>query len=169
MKQFIVGLLVVYTLACSGSAFAYRIQTHRKLSAEVVKASVLTTDSRVLDNLGLKAPSDKGQKFPNSKGENKKIIELIQDGSAFEDGSGRFLNHFYDPVNDRPLTLVLTYKKSPDWALEDRGIFESILFDQDNSFADTRRFFLEALTLSTQTERDKKWGRTFQGLGHVIH
>jgi len=173
MKQILTNLLVAYTLLCASFCLAYEEQTHRGLSQAAVEASVLKGDPTVLDSLGLE-PFDAPNQFRNYRNDPGSIRELVQDGSAFEDEPGiRVRHHFYNPLTGRPANSCGTEygSTSPDWPLEDRGQIDGVgpTQHQDDSFADTRQFFLDALTKPTKDERDTKWGRTFQGLGQVIH
>jgi hypothetical protein len=154
-------------------SLAYEQDTHRELSKSSSQQSVLAaTTNNVLADLGLSTDITllSQQKFPNSKGEMQSIIGLIQDGADFEDNSIRSVQHFYDPVNDRSLqhpllTIAGGTNKSPDWAIEDTGAISA----QEYSYADAVEIFHQALTLPTKTERDAKWGKLFETLGHVIH
>ena len=140
------------------------------MSRAAAERSVLNAAGNdVLRNIGLNYPIQEkvNQVFPNSKGENKSILELIQDGARFEDNSLRPINHFLDPLSGDAL-LPLIAKPSPSWALEDKG---SIIFPlwQHYSFADARDYLYKALTLPDKEERKKNVGRTFESLGRVIH
>ncbi|MBI3301591.1 MAG: hypothetical protein HYZ72_05885 [Deltaproteobacteria bacterium] len=159
MKRLIVLLLAAYALTWVGAAFAYGVPTHQDLSAAAVDASVLKADPTVLSDLGLKSLTASEQTFPNSEGLRRTIDVLIQDGAGFEDNNIRALNHFYDPLANEPISVL--GHTSPDWALEDQDTY---LF-QNDSFRDTRQFFLNALTLQSKEAREEAWGRTFQGLG----
>ena len=161
------------TLAWTHIACAYQQETHRKITEASANNSILAaTTGNVLADFGLKPEiaQTSTQKFPNSNGELKAIIWLIQDGADFEDNGIRSVQHFYDPINDRSLqhpllTLAGGTNKSPDWAIEDVGAITA----QEYSYADAVEAFYQALTLPTKAERDAKWGKLFETLGHVIH
>jgi hypothetical protein len=161
--KLIVTTILAYVFTCPGTGFAYEQPTHRLISRAATTASVLTQDPAVLGKLGL----DAQQVFPNYKKQKATFNVLIQDGSEFEDEGSRATNHFYDPYHNVPASSCGRQYglRSPDWTLED----QDSISEQDDSFADTRQFFLEALTKATKRERDEAWGRTFQGLGQVIH
>lgn len=159
-------------LAVSAAVSAYEPDTHKELSLSAVTNSVLAQQANnILSDFGLGTDTGlttRSQQFPSSNGLQKTIIELIQDGADFEDNFPRSIQHFYDPISDKGLqhpTVSAFTHPSPDWALEDTGQISG----QTYSYADAMTAFYEALTLSTKTERDAKWGQVFETLGHVIH
>jgi len=153
--------------------FAYEQDTHRSLSLSAVEQSALAAqNNNILSDFGLSTDISEfsQQKYPNSAGESKSIIELVQDGAYFEDKFPRPVHHFYDPINDLSLqhpllNLAGGTNASPDWALEDTGEITG----QDNSYKNATDAFYKALTLQTKTERDQQWGILFESLGNVIH
>ena len=171
-KQFIIfGLVFALFGFLPRLGFSYEVDTHADMSEKALAASVLAMDPKTLKNLGLA----NGQLFPNAKNAPSDIKGLFRDGANFEDtlGIGRSRNHFYNPLNGAPLTLGIlpVGSPSPDWALEDRGEITGILGfgKQEFSYRDARQYFYDALTKSTNSERDKNFGLTFQTLGQVIH
>lgn len=166
-------ILVAGLLACFiNGAQAYEIDTHAALSKSAAEKSVLA-NADLLRALGLAHPiTSEEQKFPNSKNQNQTILDIIQDGSRFEDGlktdcESRPKNHFYDAAKDRGLYagLVTVGEKSPDWALEDVKDNDK----QDYSYKDARHYLYRALTATTEEDRNKYFGLAFQSLGHVAH
>lgn len=148
------------------SAYAYEEETHEILSAVAAENSVLKNKSEILTNLGLK-PWSAAETFPNSEGQPRTITQLFREGARFEDDTPRPVNHFYDPLNDRPLSVGLHIGyRSPDWALEDKTDFSD---QQEYSYRDAYDYLYKALTLLNEKERKKNIGLTFQTLGHVIH
>ncbi len=154
---------------------AYKELTHALISESAANRSVLR-DQNKLNQLGLLYPiASDAQKFPNQiQGDelapngDASILNLIKGGAIHEDADPRALNHFFDPLNNAPLTILgfsFFANSSPDWALEDNGSIQS----QDNSYKDARQYLFYALTASTKPERDASWGLTFRSLGQVIH
>src|SRR5262249_24454720 len=96
-------ILVLTAVASFGAhpACAYAINTHRDMSARALASSVLYQDPSILQDLGLGEIST--QTFPDGSGQT--INLLVQDGAQFEDDPPRPAAHFYDPVNNRPLTV----------------------------------------------------------------
>src|SRR5262249_35055947 len=141
--------------------------THRDMSARALASSVLYQDPSILQDLGLGEIST--QTFPDGSGQT--INLLVQDGAQFEDDPPRPAAHFYDPVNNRPLTVlgVPIARPSPDWALEDNGQITGVLGigNQTFSFVDARARLLQALTSPNAVDRSSNFGLTFRTLGQV--
>ncbi|MBM4255256.1 MAG: hypothetical protein FJ147_05100 [Deltaproteobacteria bacterium] len=179
MKSFSLLLFPLYLLMSLSVAFAYEVTSHRLMSEKAVKLSIIGQDATLRQALGLQPELNlddrkQNQKFPNYRGDCHipkdctDIIGLVGDGSVFEDEGTRALGHFYSPVTGEAISPAGF--PSPDWALEDHGPRTILGFwEQNDSYADTRDFFLKALTQSDKDARERMWGRTFQGLGQVIH
>src|SRR5712691_6237006 len=161
--------VIVAALACSFNAAAYEIGTHGVLSERAANLSVLSTQDKLRDYGLDKSILDSSQLFRNSQGQDRRIIDLITDGSRFEDTLSLFrsLNHFYNPLNGQPLTLLggSLGAKSPGWALAFPGTVSGLEF----SYWNARQSLFDALTKPGETERSLAFGRTFQTLGQVIH
>ena len=164
------GLLLVSTCA-----LAYELETHADLSQAALQASVLSQPSvGVLTDLGLPESINVTNQFPDSNGARRSISVLFQNGARFEDSGFRPRNHFYNPLNNAPLTIPgipLLNFTSPGWALEESGQITGVLGigSQEFSFADARRYLLNALTSSGESDRQKNFGLTFQALGQDVH
>lgn len=171
----ILVITVLWILLVSINVHAYERQTHTDLSQAALQASVLNqTSVGILTDLGLPESINVAEQFTNSNGVPRSIAELFGDGAQFEDNGIRPRNHFYNPLNNTPLTIPgipLLNFTSPDWALEDNGQITGVLGigSQDFSFADARGYLLKALTSSSESDRQKNFGLTFQTLGQVIH
>ena len=154
-------------------AIAYETETHRAVSGAAADTSVLASPDGPMLDLGLKGITDLSQTFPDSNGDSKIVRELIRDGAKVEDNFPRPRNHFYDPISNRPLTVlgISLGNTSPDWALEDNGQIAGLagVGEQKFSFADARGYLRQALTSPSETDRKKYFGLTFQTLGQVIH
>ena len=148
--------------ALSVDANGYERPTHEKISGIAFEQSVL--NKGYLDQeLNLSATISL-----QMDGVTKTLKEWIAEGSIREDDDARSVNHFYDPFNDRPLTVGIPIGfKAPDWAF-DQGPFvraEAFRF----SWTDARRAFLDALTSPTLNGRKEALALTFRTLGNVIH
>lgn len=152
---------------------SYEVDTHFELAKKAFAASVLGADPDVWSNLGISSK----QLFPSSENIKRNPQRLLSDGAKFEDTfdfGTRALNHFFNPVTGKPLTifnLALPNSTSPDWALEDGGQIDGTfgLGGQDYSYRDAREYFYKALTAADKSDRDKNFGLTFQTLGMVVH
>jgi len=153
-------------------ALSYEIETHADMSQAALQASALNqSSSKVLSDLGLEESINVDRQFPDSNGTQSSITQLFRTGARFEDSGIRPRNHFYNPLNNTPLTIPgipLLNFTSPDWVLEDNGQITGVL-GQNFSFADARGYLLKALTLSSESDRQKNFGSTFQTLGQVVH
>jgi len=165
-------------------AEAYEVQTHELLSEAAAGASRLGSPL-TLQNLGLLplGLANTRQTFPSSKvGNPLTIAELIRFGARWEDDLSKLqaLRHFYDPVYERALDVdpggTSNSIKSPDWALEDITSYDGPIASQRFSLRDAKTYLYEALTYvdaasvtASQVERRRKFGLTFQSLGHVMH
>jgi len=167
--RFAFGLIAVICYPV-GTVYPYEVGTHGEMSSRALSVSVIATDSSVLKDLGLNGLSA-NEKFPDATGRN--IDQLFRDGARFEDNFPRPRHHFYDPINNRPLTIggSAVGRTSPDWALEDKGQITGVfgIGAQEFSFSDARGYLLKALTQPTKVGRDRNFGLTFQTLGQVIH
>jgi len=154
----------------SGVAIAHEPATHEQISLNAVSASILSAPG-ILTDLGLKEEiiDSRIQSFPNSKGEQRAIRELILNGANFEDtlSTPRALRHFFNPRTGQGLSVPIlgVQTPSPDWALQDR----SDISGQEFSYRDARQYFFDALTLRSDADRQAKLGRMFQTLGHLMH
>lgn len=163
-----------FCLIVTTQALAYERETHADMSQAALQSSVLNQpSSKVLTDLGLEQSINVVRQFPDSSGVESSITQLFRTGARFEDNFPRPRHHFYDPINNRPLTIGGTAvgRTSPDWALEDNGQITGVfgIGAQEFSFSDARGYLLKALTQPTKAERDRNFGLTFQTIGQVIH
>ncbi|HET7629875.1 MAG TPA: hypothetical protein VFK03_00710 [Candidatus Saccharimonadales bacterium] len=154
----------------SRTAYAYQTLTHADISAHALRVSVVATADGPLQDLGLKPFDDKQQMFLNSNGDPRTLLEPVREGAILEDKGIKSLNHFYDPVYGRPLTVPGLKKlfrplTSPDWALEDQTTYS----DQSYSLRDANEYLYTALTSAMPQDQNSSFGLLFETLGHVIH
>ncbi|MFQ5804255.1 MAG: hypothetical protein ACE5JQ_15300, partial [Candidatus Methylomirabilales bacterium] len=146
----IIWLLIVSVVQATG----YELDTHAAISAQAVQGS--TADQVLKESLA----------FTEGAGEifnGRSAIDWIAEGSRREDAllpTPRFLRHFHNPL--RP------------WSEAGFGLFQSSILwgqnlEQDWSWSQVRRYYYDALTSSTRTERERAFAKTFRGLGHLIH
>ncbi len=159
-------LLLLLALAWATPSWSYNDSiTHPDLTRSAFDASQLTTDPNLLKDLVL-IPLSADPGFP-FEGEYWRPRGIIAWGAFLEDAGERPVNHFFDPVNNRPLSVPYPKTRpSPTWALEDTEEFP----EQGNSLRDARDSMYLALTLpGPGILRDAFWSATFESLGHVLH
>lgn len=172
------GLFALWAVLGSDLARAYNDEvTHPALSHEAANKSHIGIDVGFLPRLGLPQGNNMSFGYRPSRHRNPEgrytIAQLIGEGAFDEDNWLRALNHFYDPVRYRPLTVlgVPQGKSSVEWMLEWVGP----IFLQDRSLADAKNYFYEALTFNdgspqaSDAERGKNWGLLFLSLGAAVH
>ncbi|MFO1313737.1 MAG: hypothetical protein U1F41_16915 [Burkholderiales bacterium] len=167
---------VVWILALAAGfldhAYGYEQLTHRSITADVVRSSVLgdttTSEARERRNrLGVRQSDDRRALYTNSKGDlERSAAQLIEDGVDFEDDGMRSLNHFTDPRTRKGLS-VYGASTSVDWALGTYGAFHFPI--QDRSYVDLKRYYLQALLGTSPTERKNSMALVYQTLGHIVH
>ncbi len=104
-----------------------------------------------------------------------------------DDPYGRFFrvfNHFYDPINNRPLTVGIGLGDiAPQWAIGSSNVFSNrnnpnIYRRNHFTVFDAREAMYRALTgrdvrgnpvAATEAIRNKYWATTFRALGDVVH
>lgn len=127
-------------------------------------------------------------------------MDVLQFGAMWEDDKPpaygdklrmRPLNHFFDPQNNRALTIETGFQigseypvlfgpgghRSPDWILEDNtdidpsfGPLEGHPFGQQEfSYFDARNYFFDSLVSRVASDRKVNITRMYQSLGHVLH
>lgn len=192
------GLLKKAFMTCSlilpTIALAYEELTHEEISSAALMRSEIA-NGRVLTKIGV-IPYSNYPVFPNPDNSTSAndictikssglrycdIDELIRHGSRFEDRTDPYkrpLNHFFDPIYERPLTILgpndgwleLGYT-SLDWATEFNGeLFETTFRpEQEYSYRDANKCFYLAVTSPSYQARDEAYGCMFQLLGQVIH
>jgi len=139
------------------SAEAYEVSTHRAMVAASAPRS--NVDALLRDDLGFPeglATSVRGQALAN----------WLTDGGTDEDNFPRFLNHFHNPL-------------ASNWSEAGLGgsVGQSAILWAQNpaqsapswSWRDVRQAYLDALTKSASSDRDKGLATTFEGLGRQMH
>ncbi len=212
-------------LLCAGSAHAYEVATHARLTEVAYFRSVLG-NSEFLKQVGINAadPEPFGIVYYDVSGMEVKEREryaferrfmpesalplsvegwlmrgAIREDDAYGEANPqddpfnaklrRPLHHFYDPIYDRPLSILgvglldSDIHTAPDWALGARNVFanpNSPETNRRNHFTvfDAREALFRALTgrdraervvAGTQAERNKYWATMFRALGDMVH
>lgn len=162
------ALATILQLVGAAATSAFEIETHRIITDHAVEASILT-QGYLEQELAL-SPSAELQ---GTDGQRLRPSRWVQEGSVREDSLAffsrqplRFRHHFYDPHFDRGLSVgILLGRRAFEWALEE----PEEIAGQGFSWRDARRYFFDALTAGTSSQREAQMTRTFQTLGHVIH
>jgi len=168
-----VAALIVGAFVTTSAPRAYEQFTHVILSQQAFNTSIL---GQAPFEYGLGAFGFNNDfsisfvHYPDQTGLTSDLFKLVQLGSWYEDDGHRSLNHFFNPVNNQPLTtaadfIIGPHSTSPDWALEDKGQIDT----QANSYADARQYYWTALIASDPDIRSQNFGMTYQSLGQVIH
>jgi len=146
---------------------AYEVAaTHPAITEFAVNKSKLVTEP-LLPNVGISS----SQVYITLSGPNNDIKrfyfeELIKKGVIEEDNGTRPIQHFYNAVDDKGITVLgHTYTASPDYILEDK---EQIA-GQYYSYDDAKRYYYDAMTDIRDGSRFADYATMFQSLGHVIH
>lgn len=162
-------LVVVGMYACP--AEAYQPVTHVQISQDALNSSVL---DQIPFQYGLGLFTINNDLtltyniYPDVTGTLWDYYALVQLGAIYEDNyPGGFVprsqNHFFNPITGK--TLSSLFSTSPDWALEDKGQISL----QNNSYADARQYFSQALANAGAATGNYYLGEVFQTLGQVIH
>ena len=187
----VVCLCLLSSHTCN--VLAYDIGTHELLSVQALRSSAIA-DQSLLAKRGFHHAIDydaSPQKFPNSEGSLRSLINLVRDGAKFEDNTPRSINHFFNPRTGSALSInaddYVTSEDnvtlqaylgaavgavnavavaSPDWAL---GTLPPSHLSQVNSYVDLKNYFFQALTSTTGTNRAVATGLTFETLGRIVH
>jgi len=160
-------------------ALAYETQTHEEVVDHAYRASVLSEDFvwealRINPNEPLEVFDFEITEFTNDRLDDTEFegstpLAIIRTGATLEDEVGdedgvlRPLNHFFDPFNDRALTIgesILVRDSSPDWSVEEIEISR-----QRRSYTDAQDLYYEILTEPVSFRR----AEFFRNLGQVLH
>ncbi|MEW6053484.1 MAG: hypothetical protein AB1552_06815 [Nitrospirota bacterium] len=163
-------IILIVLLGLSMKAYALEKPTHEALNEKV--AALSGVNDYLRQQVG----------FPKGLGtsiDNKKVIEWLKRGGKKEDEPmyTRSFNHFHNPLKlwDKA-GLKGTSKSAVIWA-QDQGSFGS-LFGGNYSWEAVREYYYTALTgrdlnqnvvAPTQAEKEKYFGKAFQGIGQLMH
>ena len=155
MRSLYAGVFASLVLATQGQA--YEVATHRTMGSAAVQRSVV--GGLLQEDLGL-------QDGLRTTVRGQALEVWLAGGAANEDNFPRFLNHFHNP-------LASTWTQA---GLGGSVGQSAILWAQNPSqgapswsWQDARQSFLDALTKSAVTDRDKGLAATFEGLGRQMH
>lgn len=176
-KQFALSIFVavlILDFLISKQCFPLEKETHKALNEHIAKTTVnnFELNSYLGNQLGLRSGIET---ILNGK----EVWKWIRDGGAYEDEPmyTRSFNHFHNPLKtwDRA-GFKGTFQSSIIWA-QDQGAFGS-LWGGNFSWNRVREYFYIGLTgkdfngtlmAYTQSEKEKYYSKTFQGIGQIMH
>ncbi len=162
MKKVYGTIIVIMTIIFSLSAvgIALEVETHRAINGRIADKNYSINGFYLHQYLQNQLGIQNGlEEYFN----NKKVFDIIADGGVSEDNFLRYLNHFYNPLNNSGLLGNFPAK---DWALRPIGNQYS---DGQYSWFDARDYYLKALTSTDKTTRETNFAETFRAIGQVIH
>jgi len=157
IKSFLLVILLIFSLG-PYKVFAYGTETHAALTQEIAKFY--------------------NQYFPEKKLTNSEIL-LLMDGSRQEDNPPRWMNHFYDPVNNSGLHFGgIVWYSSKEWAQNQDAQISALYNPAINStlatfyaIADPKQLIATDFTwqraIQDYVSGDKE--RSLKALGHILH
>lgn len=150
-KRILIALIFFY-VAVPSVLFAYGVETHKAISDSIIKT------------------------YEDKNGDTFTAYEtqLIINGSAEEDNGTRPLQHFFDPLNDRGLSVLKTWLSSRIWAQDteaqgnycDWGICSKRIGYSDKYFSSPTDYSWDR-AIYEYAHGDKN--RALESLGHVLH
>lgn len=155
-KNIIIIFIIIATLCFNISeTMALEVETHSAINKQIAQGPFL--DDYLKKQLGL---GDGRDTFFN----NKKVFDIIADGSMSEDNFLRYSNHFYNPLNNKGLSG--TFISAKDWALRPMG---NQYADGQYSWFDARDYYYKALTSTDKAIRETNFVKTFRAIRQVMH
>jgi hypothetical protein len=144
-------LFIVFALLLVGRShdlFGYSaIPTHEAITKKAVEVSKIK--QYLQDNIQID-PED----FDNI------YKQQIINGSNFEDDDTRPINHFHNPITNQGLSDVFNGLSAREW-----------INDPSNnwSWKQTRDYYYQSMTVTTEELRRGLFAQSFEGLGHAVH
>ncbi|MBI5408652.1 MAG: hypothetical protein HZA14_04740 [Nitrospirae bacterium] len=173
-RRLISVILYIILVLSSSLSSALEKPTHERLNEVIASTSIngFSLKDYLIKELGFAGGID-------DTVNKKKIIKWITDGGKAEDEPmyTRSLNHFHDPLKTWDSAGLKGISQSSILWAQDQGLFGSLLGGK-YSWKAVREYYYIALTgkdfdgalvVSTQLEREKYFGYTFQGIGQIMH
>lgn len=164
-------------IVASAPVVALEVSSHRLINRQaVLSISSIDLEAYFRDTLGL---SDGSETFlAPLDGPPRRAREWIELGGELEDEgwpilpkTGRYYNHFHDPLkpwDSAGLTFLGPNESSARW-LQSRDQEGVGAAGGNWSWHDARRTYYEALTKPDSTQREALLAATFRALGQVMH
>ncbi len=172
---------LVLAIALPSRAYDDQI-THPQLTVFATQKSVLYQDGSIMFSLGLLPASKQRFLYRGRVGGTTfgtwsyDTASFVAEGAYDEDQGDNALNHFYDPVSGRGLTIpvvcgvIKTCNPSWQWMIEPADIS-----GQNYSIPDARNFLYRGLTFNdgapadSSNQRGQALAAMFLSLGHLQH
>jgi len=140
--------------------WSYEVRTHSDISREAYELAKI--NDFLTDHLSISGDIE----LHRNNSRQRTLRAWLSQGSIDEDNQLRHLNHFYDPIHNRGLIVLIPLgQRSHEWGLEDPQEIGA----QDFSYRDAREYFRLSLTESDPRVRERRLADTFYALGHAIH
>ena len=177
VKKFIInfGLILIIFLFPSIAFTWNESVTHKDISQIAANKSIIGT-TNYLNNIGLTEGLLHLLKLYTKEQE---IYKWIREGAELEDagsnrdaitGRARFTNHFHNPLkpwDSAGLSDLQSGESSLKWAQDSTK--QSVSIGEDWSWQKIRVHYYNAITKTTDTERQAYFAQTFRGLGQQMH
>lgn len=169
-------MVLIITISCALNAWAWNAEvTHRDMSKKAAEHSVLSPNNGdyLKNNLGFDRNID--EKFTLNGGVPQSVMKLIGEIGAIDEDSGsvltgRFYNHFHDPLQTWDHWEQAGLNSNWPWVLSgSSSVLWSVNSSNEWSWQQVRYYYRLALTSQTETERSTNFAKTFSGVGHLIH
>lgn len=170
----VISALLLASLASPLFSYAYGVETHYKLTENAVREYVRLGGTLAITQGDVAAMASgavhEDELITYRTKELQKIAGLF--GQHFDPSAARPVNHFYDPINNKPLTIrgVPLGLTSPLWSVDTKaqanfGVYstlgvEDALFTAEGDYSWERNVF-------EYVHGDKR--RALSGLGHTLH
>ena len=158
----LLSIVVLLNGVVANTLQSYEIQTHENITRKAFERSVLN-EGYLQNQLGVRLD----QTFNGLDPRRWLVFGSNQEDNhyTFPASFARYVNHFFDPVNQLGLRAGISGEAAPEWALEEPREF----FTQDYSWRDARQYFLLGLTESAPNKREENMAKTFRTIGQVTH
>lgn len=176
--RYICILILIFSLISAKYSIAWDDKvTHKDISKFAAEHSVLGKNKGdYLKNIGFDNSLDEMIIW---NGVSHEVFEWLRVGAELEDagsywdaimGRARYNNHFHDPTklwNVAGLNDMQSGESSLVWAQD--SVKQETSIGGDWSWQKTREHYYNALTKTTDTERQTYFAQTFRGLGQQMH
>jgi hypothetical protein len=166
--QILIAYIVV-SIFCLHS-YALEKESHKAINEYIARNTLngFSLDSYLKDQLGIQEGIE--ETFNHNK-----VWKWMGEGGKKEDEPfTRSANHFHNPLTEQGFsgfwgTGWFDGESALFWAQKEKGAQDTDEPDENYSWYDTRDYFYNALTSTTESEQDNYFAKTFRGLGQLMH